>query len=185
MSNCFHCKLCDKLITIKSINKHLKSRRNQLLAKCIISGYYISNPDFLKKEDIIKKHVCDYYKTFREYLVICKCKLIFDVLTYNFKSKKLYNTHRYYCLRQKLITKIDYLARYGHKFSHISDMIFTFVTTQTNMTYENYLKQPKPMLEWKLNEKLARIPELKKAFDISSHPLIRKYYNERGDQDSE
>ena len=43
------------------------------------------------------------------------------------------------------------------------------------MTYEYYLTQPKPMLEWKLNAILAKNPELIKILGNSSHPLIRKY----------
>ena len=63
-------------------------------------------------------------------------------------------------------------------------MNFTFITDHRNMTYENYLKQPKSMLEWRLIQKLARNSE-PKAFDLSYHPLIRNYYNEREDQDLE
>ena len=44
------------------------------------------------------------------------------------------------------------------------------------MTCEHYLKQKTSMLEWKLNKKLAKNPELIRAFDRKiSHPLIRKY----------
>ena len=47
-----------------------------------------------------------------------------------------------------------------------------------NITYEYYLKQSKSMLEWRMNEKLARNPKLIKAFDRTlSHPLIREYSN--------
>ena len=43
------------------------------------------------------------------------------------------------------------------------------------MTFEHYLNQPKSMLEWKMNAKLAKNPELIKILDNTSHPLIRKY----------
>ena len=43
------------------------------------------------------------------------------------------------------------------------------------MTYKHYLDQPKSMVQWKLNEKLSRNPELIKTFRNESHPLIRKY----------
>ena len=43
------------------------------------------------------------------------------------------------------------------------------------MTYEHYLKQPKSMVEWKLNSLLAKNPELIKILGNSPHPLIRKY----------
>ena len=53
-------------------------------------------------------------------------------------------------------------------------MNIVLITDLRNMTYEYYLKQPKPLLEWILNKKLAKNPELIKIFKNSSHPLIRK-----------
>ena len=48
------------------------------------------------------------------------------------------------------------------------------------MTYEHYLNQPNSMMEWKLNEILAKKPEIIKILGNSSHPLIGKhqYINE-------
>ena len=43
------------------------------------------------------------------------------------------------------------------------------------MTYELYLKQPKPMVEWILIKKLAKSPKLLKILGYSSHALIWKY----------
>ena len=54
--------------------------------------------------------------------------------------------------------------RCGHKLSHSSKLILTFITNFNNITYEYYLKQPKSMLEWRLIEKSARYPKLIKAF---------------------
>ena len=62
MSDCFICKLCDKLIKIKSKKKHLHSQYNQALTKSIISRYYLSNPNFIDVEDKLKKYVNDYNK---------------------------------------------------------------------------------------------------------------------------
>ena len=54
-------------------------------------------------------------------------------------------------------------------------MNIVFITDLKNMTYENYLMLPKPMLEWTLIKKLATNPKLIKAFNINSyHPLIQK-----------
>ena len=41
-------------------------------------------------------------------------------------------------------------------------MIITFLTDFKISTYEHYLKQPKPIVETILIEKLAQNPELKK-----------------------
>ena len=50
-----------------------------------------------------------------------------------------------------------------------------FGTDLRNMTYEHYLKQPKPMIDWVLIKKIARNPELIKSLRNISHPLIRNY----------
>ena len=46
--------------------------------------------------------------------------------------------------------------RHGHRFSHISETNFAFITNFKNMTYDYYLKQLKSMPEWKVFENLAR-----------------------------
>ena len=56
-------------------------------------------------------------------------------------------------------------------------MNLTFRTNFNKMTYENYLKQPKPMLEWRIIEKLAKNPNLAKAIDrILSHPIVQENF---------
>ena len=58
---------------------------------------------------------------------------------YKFIFIRFFNIQRYCYVRQYLITKIEYFMRYGHKFSKISEMNFTFITNPNKMTYENYL----------------------------------------------
>ena len=95
----------------------------------------------------------------------------------NVKSHRLYNIfHAGWNLRRNLISKIEYLENDGHKFSHISEMNIVFITDLRNMTYEHYLKIPKPMKDRTIFKKLANNPKLIKAFNINTyHPLIRKY----------
>ena len=76
-------------------------------------------------------------------------------------------------LRRNLMPKNEYFESNGHKFSHISEMNIVFLTELGNMTYEHYLKIPKPMIEWRLNAILAENPEIIKEFTNISHPLIR------------
>ena len=57
-------------------------------------------------------------------------------------------------------------------------MNITFLTDLKNMTYEHYLKTPKPMIEWTIFKKLASNSKLIKAFNINintNHPLLRKH----------
>ena len=136
MSDCFNCKLFDKSIEIKSKKKHLNSQYHQALTKSIISRYYITNPNFVDVEDILKKYVYNYKKKFGFYLIICKFELIFNDLTYDFKVSRMYKLQPYYYLRRSLISKIEYFAIEGYKFSHISKMTLAFITNYNNITYE-------------------------------------------------
>ena len=54
-------------------------------------------------------------------------------------------------------------------------MNIDFITDLRNMTYEHYLKIPKPMIEWRLNAILAKNPEIIRKIRNTSHPLITKY----------
>ena len=50
------------------------------------------------------------------------------------------------------------------------------------MTYEQYLKQPKSMVEYKLIEKLAGNPKLLQDKNVPIyHPLTHHYFNIVGD----
>ena len=100
----------------------------------------------------------------------------FSDTTINIKSDRLYNIHHAgWNLRRNLMSKIENLENNGHKFSHISEMNIVFITDLRNMTYEHYLKIPKPIIEWRLIAILAKNPQLIKKFTNTSHPLIRKY----------
>ena len=63
----------------------------------------------------------------------------------------------------------------GYKFSHISEINITFISDLRVMTYEHCHTQPKQMIEWVLNKKLRKNPELIKTLRKISHPLTRTY----------
>ena len=177
MSNYFHCDICDKSIKIRSKKRHLNSQYHQSLTKSIICKYIVENPSFLHMKDILKNYVDDYNKKFVFYIFICKWKLYFSDTIINIKSDRLYNIHPFgWNLRRSLMSKIKKLENDGHKFSHLSQMNIVFMTDLRNITYEYYLKIPKPMIEWTLIKKLATNPNLIESFNINSyHPLIQKY----------
>ena len=159
MSNFFHCEICDKSIKIRSKKKHSNSRYHKSLSESVICRYIVENPSFLHMEDILKNYVDDYNKKFVLYMIICKWKLHFSDTIINVKSDRLYNIHRAgWNLRRSLKSKSEYLENDGHKFSHISEMNIVFITDWRNMTYEHYLKIPKPMIEWTMIRKLATNP---------------------------
>ena len=129
-------------------------------------------------EDIFKKCVCEYSKKLGFYLILCKFELIFNDLTYDFKLSRKYNLQPFYYLRKNLMSKSEHFTIEGHKFPHIPELTLTLITNSNNITYEYYLKQTKSMLEWRVNEKVARNPMLIYSFDRTvSHPLVGEYSN--------
>ena len=62
MSDYFHCKFCDKSITIKSKKKQLNSINHKSLSMWLDNRYSITKPDFLYIENILKIYVSDYDK---------------------------------------------------------------------------------------------------------------------------
>ena len=177
MSDYFHCEICDKSIKIRSKKRHLNSQYHKSLTESIICKYTIENPSFLNMKDILKNYVDDYNKKIVFYIFICKWNLHFSDTMNNIKSNRLYNIHPLdWNLRRSLMSKIKKLENDGHKFSNISEMNIVFITDLRNITYEYYLKIPKPMIEWTLIKKLATNPKLIEAFNINSYqPLIQKY----------
>ena len=102
-------------------------------------------------------------------------KLHFSNTVINVKSSDWCCISDDYYLTDFVISKSKYYEKRGHKFSHISEMNITIITDPKYMTYEYYLTQPKSMLEWKLNAKLAKNPQLIEIFRNSSHLLVRIY----------
>ena len=175
MINYFSCKVCDKSIKIKSKKKHLSSINHKSLSMSVVNRYSITNPDYLQIENILKNYVLEYNKKVSFHLIICKWKLRFSDSIVSVKSNTWYSVSGGYYLRDFVLSKIKYFQSYGRKFSHISEMNITFITDLRNMTYEYYLTQPKPMVEWRLNAILAKNPELIRIFENTSRAIIRNY----------
>ena len=93
----------------------------------IISRYIITNPDFLRREDILKNYIHDYNKKFVFYIIICKWKLHFSGRIINVKNDKWCRLSAAFYLRKILLSRIKYSERCGYKFSHISEMNITFI----------------------------------------------------------
>ena len=128
-------------------------------------------------KEILKEYIDNYNKKFVLYIINIKWKVHFLDNVIDIKSDRLCNLYiPSKKLRPYLISKIDYFENEGYIFSHISEMNIKFISNMRNITYEEYLKIPKPMIEWTLIKKLASNPDLIKKFNVNSHhPLIRKY----------
>ena len=76
MGDYFNCKLCDKLVKIRSKKKHLKARDHKSLSESIIFRYNNLNPDFTKVDEILSKYVNVYNESYEQYEVRCLLKLL-------------------------------------------------------------------------------------------------------------
>ena len=130
------------------LKKRSDYKYHKLLIKILISRHSVSNPNFLHIENILKNYVNDYNKSFRFYLNKCKWELPLTNNIINVKSDRLHSIHCGWNLRKIFLSIIESFESHEHKFSHISEMSITFITDIRNMTYEHYLNQPKPMVEW-------------------------------------
>ena len=157
--------------------RHINSEHHKLLTKSIITNYMVENPNFFNMKEILKKYIDNYNKKFVLYIINIKWKVHFLDSVIDIKSDRLCNLYiPSKKLRPYLISKIDCLEDEGHRFSHISQMNIKFVSNIRDITYEEYLRMPKPMIEWTLIKKLASNPNLIKSFNVNSHhPLIRRY----------
>ena len=154
-----------------------------MFEKTRVARYTISNPDFPEMEKILKNHILDYDKKFGLYSVICKWKLNFSNTIINIKLGPWCSVSYGFNQRRFLLLKIEYYERRGFIFTSISEMNYVFIANPRNRTYNNYLQQPKPMIEWKLNLILANNPQLVRMLGNSSHPMIRKHSGQFIDED--
>ena len=87
------------------------------------------------------------------------------------------------CLIMEHFHLIEFLKRAvqcnifrGYKFLDITELNFKKFSNKTNMKYEYYIKQPKPMVEINLNQLFARKPRLVNPLDKGvKHLLIKKH----------
>ena len=148
-----YCSLCNKTIKLKNEKKHLNTKSHRVLSESIINKYCVKIPELVKIEEISNKHVNYYNRRFQVFGIICKWTLHFIDFAVCVKSKKLYSNNTNWGLILYLKTKFEYFSRRGWKFSHIPQMALTFTEKLCNMTYEHYLEQPKPMIEWIVKKK--------------------------------
>ena len=100
------------------------------------------------------------------YNVICEWNLQFVDTVIRVKS-------RWMCSGERVWKVTKYLSR--RKFSHVLEMSIAFITDLRYMTYEHYLEQPKPMIEWLVNKNIYKNAELLKKIENPLLPLRWKY----------
>ena len=63
--------------------------------------------------------------------------------------------------------------------SQILELGITFVSLSENIRFDQYLTEPKSMLEWKVLAMLDKNPEIVHSFDDkrNNHPLFREFFD--------
>ena len=90
----YYCDIFDKTSKMRSKKKHLVSKSHKRLYYSIVTKYRIKNPEFFKIEDILNKHIDEYQKKYKYFVIICEWKLVFDNNNiFCEKTKEYNNTH--------------------------------------------------------------------------------------------
>ena len=165
--NYYYCISCNKKIELKYKKSHLKSGIHINNDRTVIFKYTIMNPDLYEINSIIKNNVNNYNRRFEYNQIVCKWKLVFDNdMSIDVKSKVMYRisvlSHN---LEKYLKNKIIHYKRQGLEFSHISEMIITFMTRLDHMTHKHYTEQPMPMVERLIYKNLYKKYELIRTLD--------------------
>ena len=108
-------------------------------------------------DNILKKYRDEYEKKFEAYTFNCYFSIVFDnnqILSV--KLKGMISCFSPTFIGQKLLTKNYSLKRYedGYKYSFISKMKIEFTAYLSSMTFQDYLQQPKQMIEWSFMRKM-------------------------------
>ena len=141
-------------------------------------NYTIEKPNFFLKDKIFNEYITNHNEKCYLYSIKCDFKLFFN----NDFSKPIHVKTYFYgktsliLLKKCSIYQIDNFIEKGLKFSHIDEMKIISVNDKMYMTYEYYLKNPMPAVEFKVNMIIIKNLHLKKSLNRSHiHPLIRKY----------
>ena len=111
-----------------------------------------------KVNKILNNYISFHNKIFDFYFVNCEFVIEFDnnfiakIETNYFCNKDITNIKRY------LLYDIDCFKSRGYKFYNINQMTINSISDRCNMTNENNINTPMPMVERRLNLKIAINP---------------------------
>ena len=168
------------MFVIKQLNLYQKVIISNLFhiyiqyEKCFRINHTIKNPNFFDVDKISNDYTTNHNKKFELFLVGVDFKLYFDWFIPNIQSYFHFN-FSIFNLKQYLLYWINHFLERVDKFSHIIEMNNKTISDKINISYKYYMKQPKRMVETKLNQILASKPDLINHLNRNiSHSLIRK-----------
>ena len=158
------CDVCDKTIEIKSERNHLCTLSHKEISSCIRIKYFIQNPDFFDEDSIVHEYITNLNEKFDIHLIkydftmkfidktntaecSCNIKPELEKAGFAYTSHREDNLTKFY-LKRFLLLRVENFINRGYKFSHLSEMCMTTVDPLRNMSYQNHLKQAKPIYEF-------------------------------------
>ena len=161
----YYCEICNIHIKPKSKSKHLKSNNHKKLNKHKHIKITIDNPNINNIDEIFYNHIKEYNIMYEYYLIRCEFKLSFlDREDYGFISSKLTDNQTFISWKIFIENVINDFENDGYVFSHISQMNIITICNNMDMTYDFYMKQNMPAVEWKINQLINKNKKLINKF---------------------
>ena len=172
----YHCEVCNVCIKRKSKTKHFKSINHKNLDKHEHIKLTIDNPNINNIDEIFYNHIKKYNTMYEYYLIRCEFKLNFnDEEDYGRLSSVLTDNRTLISWKIFIENATDGFKTDGHVFSHISQMNIIIECNKMDMTYDFYIKQNMPAVEWRINQLINKDRNLINKLPVSwIHPLNRK-----------
>ena len=177
----FYCGVCNVYIKPGSKSKHFKSISHKNLDKHRHIKLTIDDPNIDNIDEIFYNHIRKYNAMYENYLIRCEFKLCFiDKEDCGVLRSVLTDNQRIISWKNYVENAIDGFKTEGYVFSQISQMNIIIVCNKMDMTYDFYIKQNMPAVEWKLNQLINKDRNLVNKLPVSwIHPLNRKFKSYR------
>ena len=172
----YHCEVCNVYIKPRSKSRHFKSINHKKLDKHSHIKLTIDNPNRDNIDEIFYNHIKKYNAMYENYLIRCEFKIcLIDKEDYGRLSSVLTGNRTLISWKIFIESAIDGFKTDGYVFSRISQMNIIIVCNKMDMTYDFYIKQRMPAIEWKINQIINKDRNLINKLPASGiHPLNRK-----------
>ena len=156
-----YCSVCDELC-YNEISFHTK--------------YAFNNISIDEIDNIIGKFVTTHNKNFDYYQIGCEFEIQFHNNYTSLTEITYHSNTQFFTIKNQLLFCLKCCKSQGFKFKKINQMNINMISCMCSITYENYIKNPMPMVERRINFLIAKNPKLINSLDRNTnHLLIRKY----------
>ena len=168
MKKKIYCDVCDKFISNKS--SHKKTETHKTLSLSIVNRFYIKNIDVETIDYVINKHVDDYNKKFLNFYCC------FEIRNDNFccRMNSGLVLQPFIGISEKLI------RQYKNNQKKLVNLKIMFVTDLERLSYNQYLQQPRQMIERRICKIIDCNPNLMKTLNKMARPykwhIVKKYW---------